>query len=71
MSPAQKDKYVAPDADAKLHVSMTSAWKRLNGFRSGRKWEEWTPRLKLDGFYIPDAEPRMIESCTAGHGKHS
>jgi len=52
---------VAPDAAAILHQSMTPAWKALEWIPKRAKWEEWTPRLKLDGFYIPEAEPRMID----------
>jgi uncharacterized protein (DUF2235 family) len=57
-----KKQYVAPDATAKLHQSMTPAWRTLEWLPKCVKYEEWTPRLKLDGFYIPDAEPRMIEN---------
>lgn len=57
-----KDVYVAPDAAATLHQSMTPAWKALEWVPKRVKWEEWKPRLKLDGFYVPDAEPRMIDN---------
>jgi len=60
-----KDVYVAPNAAATLHQSMTPAWKALEWIPKRAMWEEWTPRLKFDGFYIPDAEPRMIDNSVA------
>ncbi len=39
---------------------MTWAWKSLEWIPKRTKYEDWKWRLKLDGFYIPDAEPRTI-----------
>ena len=52
--------YVAPDATADLHNSMTLAWKTIEWLPKRTKYEDWKWRLKFDGFYIPDCEPRSI-----------
>jgi hypothetical protein len=51
--------YVAPDPTAKLHNSLTWAWKLIEWFPKSMKYNEW-PRLHLFGYYIPCGEPRMI-----------
>jgi uncharacterized protein (DUF2235 family) len=56
--PDARETFVKPDAQAKLHVSLTAAWRPLEWIPKSVKYEEWRWRLKLDGFYIPDAEPR-------------
>jgi hypothetical protein len=56
--PGAREIFVKPDAQAKLHVSMTAAWRPLEWIPKRTKYEEWKWRLKLDGFYLPDAEPR-------------
>lgn len=52
--------YVAPDATAKLHVSMTTGWKLLEWLPKRAKWREWKSRRSLLGWYLPRAEPRVI-----------
>jgi len=51
--------YVAPDALAQPHDSLTPLWKPLEWFPKSMKWNEW-PRPNFLGYYIPDAEPRRI-----------
>jgi len=53
--------FVKPDAQAKLHVSLTAAWRPLELIPKRVKYQEWKRRLKLDGFYIPDGEPRPFK----------
>jgi uncharacterized protein (DUF2235 family) len=53
-----RETFVEPDPAATLHVSMTAAWKPLEWLPKQTKYEEWKWRLKLDGLYIPDSEPR-------------
>jgi len=52
--------YVAPDATAKLHVSMTAGWKLLEWLPKKLKWQEYAQRGSLLGWYLPRAEPRTI-----------
>jgi uncharacterized protein (DUF2235 family) len=59
--PGAREIFVKPDARAKLHVSLTAAWRPLEWIPKRTKYEEWKWRLKLDGFYIPDAEPRPFK----------
>jgi hypothetical protein len=42
--------YVAPDATAKFHVSMTPGWKLLEWLPKRIKWREWKPHRSLLGF---------------------
>jgi uncharacterized protein (DUF2235 family) len=55
-----RQQYVAPDAGADLHDSMTLAWKAIEWIPKRTKYQDWKWRLKFDGFYIPDCEPRTI-----------
>lgn len=59
--PNSREIFAKPDAEAKLHVSLTAAWWPLEWIPKKSKYEEWQSRLKLDGFYIPDAEPRPFK----------
>jgi uncharacterized protein (DUF2235 family) len=59
--PDARETFVKPDARAKLHVSLTAAWWPLEWIPKRVKYEEWKWRLKLDGFYIPDGEPRPFK----------
>jgi len=59
--PGAHEIFVRPDAVAKLHVSLTAAWRALEWIPKKTKYEEWKWRLKLDGFYIPDGEPRPFK----------
>jgi uncharacterized protein (DUF2235 family) len=52
--------YVAPDVEAKLHDSLTGAWWILEYLPKMAQYKEWPERKAHFGFYIPDAEPRVI-----------
>ena len=52
--------YVAPDAAAELHVSMTALWKVLEWLPKKTKWREWSKRASFLGWYLPRSEPRVI-----------
>lgn len=56
-----RETFVKPDAQAKLHFSLTAAWRPLEWIPKRVKYEEWKWRLKFDGFYIPDGEPRPFK----------
>jgi uncharacterized protein (DUF2235 family) len=59
-----KQHYVPPDPAGQLHQSLTWAWWLLEWIPKRTKYEEWPDRTRLDGFYIPCGEPRMIENVT-------
>jgi uncharacterized protein (DUF2235 family) len=52
--------YVAPDFRAEAHDSMNAAWRILEYLPKSAKYREWPQREVHFGFYIPDAEPRVI-----------
>jgi len=52
--------YVAPDFAGDPHDSMSAAWRLLEFFPKADKYKEWQARKSWLGFYIPDAEPRLI-----------
>jgi uncharacterized protein (DUF2235 family) len=58
-----KTAYVAPNACADLHSSLTPAWRAIEYFPKSMEWNEW-PRHNLLGWYIPNGEPRRIEDAT-------
>jgi uncharacterized protein (DUF2235 family) len=58
--PNSRETFSKPDVEAKLHVSLTAGWRPVEWVPKRVKYEEeW--RLKLGGFYIPDAEPRPFK----------
>jgi uncharacterized protein (DUF2235 family) len=59
--PGAREIFVKPDAQAQLHISLTAAWWPLELIPKRVKYQEWKRRLRLDGFYIPDAEPRPFK----------
>jgi hypothetical protein len=59
--PNSREAFAKPDVEAKLHVSLTAGWRPVEWIPKRARYEEWEPRLKLDGFYIPDAEPRPFK----------
>jgi uncharacterized protein (DUF2235 family) len=59
--------YVAPDTEAKLHTSLHGAWWALEFVPKAAKYKEWPARQTHFGFYIPDAEPRLIPEGAAIH----
>jgi uncharacterized protein (DUF2235 family) len=52
--------YVAPDATAPLHDSLTGAWWILEWLPKSVKWREWPARKSFLGLYLPLGEPRVI-----------
>jgi uncharacterized protein (DUF2235 family) len=52
--------YVVPDIRGELHDSMTAAWRVLEYLPKKDRYKEWPDRESHFGFYIPDAEPRLI-----------
>ncbi|MDE2376032.1 DUF2235 domain-containing protein [Bradyrhizobium sp.] len=53
--------YVKPNPTAKMHDSMTWAWRLLEYLPKAAKYREWKERtIHLGLFYIPDCEPRPI-----------
>ena len=52
--------YVSPDFVGELHNSMTAGWRLLEYLPKKNKYKEWPQRPSHFGFYLPDAEPRMI-----------
>jgi uncharacterized protein (DUF2235 family) len=58
--PGSNHVYVAPDATAELHVSLTGAWWILEWLPKQEKWREWPDRKGFLGWYLPRGEPRVI-----------
>ena len=52
--------YVAPDVRGDLHTSLRGAWWMLEYLPKSAKYKEWPARQTHFGYYIPDAEPRLI-----------
>jgi uncharacterized protein (DUF2235 family) len=52
--------YVAPDVRGELHTSLKGAWWLLEFLPKAAKYKEWPARQSEFGFYIPNAEPRLI-----------
>ena len=52
--------YVAPDVRGDLHTSLSGAWWMLEYLPKSAKYKEWPARKVHFGYYIPDAEPRLI-----------
>lgn len=52
--------YPKSDVTAKLHNSMTWAWKPLEIIPKSIKRREWPKRKSFLGFYLPLGEPRFI-----------
>ena len=65
-----KHQYVAPNAEAELHRSLTRAWQLIEWIPKSVKYQEWPDRTKIDGFYVPSGEPRMIENETVRQRIH-
>ena len=51
---------VAPHFTGMIHNSMAGAWHVLEHIPKSAKYKEWPERKSYFGFYIPDAEPRLI-----------
>jgi uncharacterized protein (DUF2235 family) len=59
--------YVAPDVKGCLHESLRGAWWILEYIPKSAKYKEWPPRQTYFGWYIPDAEPRLIPEGAIVH----
>ena len=57
-----RNTYIGPDVAAKIHQSLTWAWRPLEWLPKSMSWNEW-PRKNFLGYYIPNAEPRMVDSA--------
>ncbi|WP_050596223.1 DUF2235 domain-containing protein [Mesorhizobium sp. WSM1293] len=55
-----KMNFVGPSPLGTVHDSVTWGWKPLEWIPKSAKWREWKRKSAL-GFYLPQAEPRMIE----------
>lgn len=63
------NKYVEPDAGAKIHKSLTLGWWITEILPKRKKWREWSNRWAVLVFwYFPLAEPRKIENGANIHG---
>lgn len=60
-----KTTFVKPDAKAEIHESLTWAWRPLEWVPKSARRREWR-RRELAGYYLPQAEPRLIDD---GEGK--
>ncbi len=56
-----KYNYPAPDYRGKIHNSMTIGWAWMEVIPKLSKMKKWKKRISILGFYIPWAEPRMID----------
>ena len=52
--------YVVPDVRGDLHTSLSGAWWLLEYLPKSASYKEWPARKTYFGWYIPDAEPRLI-----------
>ncbi len=52
--------YVAPDDRAEVHVSLKGLWWLLEFLPKSDTYKDWPKRKSLFGFYLPEAEPRLI-----------
>jgi uncharacterized protein (DUF2235 family) len=52
--------YVAPDITRDPHQSMTAVWRNFEWIPKADRHKEWSTRTSALGYYIPDAEPRLI-----------
>jgi uncharacterized protein (DUF2235 family) len=59
--------YVAPDVRGDLHRSLSGAWWVLEFIPKSAKYKEWPARQSWFGWYIPDAEPRLIPEGAIVH----
>jgi hypothetical protein len=56
-----KTTFVKPDETAKAHNSLTWGWCPFEWIPKSIRWREW-PRREVAAFYLPPAEPRLIQS---------
>ncbi len=62
-----RHQYVAPDAEAELHDSMTAGWKPLEWIPKLASLKEWPNRSDRLGLYFPRSEPRPMPSGARIH----
>jgi uncharacterized protein (DUF2235 family) len=59
--------YVKPDVAAKLHDRITLGWRMMEYLPKKATYKEWPERKTYCGFYIPNAEPRLIPEGAVIH----
>ena len=59
--------YVEPNIRGDLHNSLSGAWWLLEYLPKSAKYKEWPARTAHFGYYIPDAEPRLIPEGAVIH----
>ncbi|MEH2505429.1 MULTISPECIES: DUF2235 domain-containing protein [unclassified Bradyrhizobium] len=59
--------YVAPDVRGEAHESLRGAWWLLEYLPKRATYKEWPARESHFGYYIPDAEPRLIPDGAVIH----
>ena len=59
--------YVVPDVRGDLHTSLSGAWWILEYIPKSATYKEWPARKTYFGYYIPDAEPRLIPDGAVIH----
>jgi uncharacterized protein (DUF2235 family) len=62
-----KYSYSPPDPKAKMHESLKGAWNVLEWLPKKENRREWSQRKSKLGWYLPRAEPRLIESGSLVH----
>ncbi|TBR26607.1 MAG: DUF2235 domain-containing protein [Reyranella sp.] len=60
-------RYVAPNIHRDPHQSMTAAWRVLEWVPKADMYKEWAARRSRLGFYLPNAEPRLIPKNSLIH----
>jgi uncharacterized protein (DUF2235 family) len=64
---ALRNDYVAPDAKAPLHNSLTPVWQILEWLLKNLKWKRWPKKSDARGWYLPRGEWRMIPEGASLH----
>jgi len=53
--------YVAPDFTRDPHRSLSGAWLALEWLPKADCYKEWATRTSRSGYYLPRAEPRLVQ----------
>jgi uncharacterized protein (DUF2235 family) len=59
--------YVPPDIKRDPHDSLSAVWRALEWIPKADKYKEWQERRAVQGWYIPNAEPRPIQEDAFVH----
>ncbi|MCA1455501.1 DUF2235 domain-containing protein [Bradyrhizobium sp. BRP22] len=59
--------YVKPDVAGELHDRITWGWRLMEYLPKKATYKEWPERKSYLGFYIPNAEPRLIPEDAVIH----